>query len=102
EITKVVYPTGAYERFDYEAVAGVSFLKAPYPQGNRGVVDRWLSATGNSIDEVHWHYAASKSTSVLTVSTTAPEPDNSLTERLMSAETSEQFYAFGFSHVGLG
>src|ERR1051325_6787800 len=26
EITKVVYPTGAYERFDYAAVAGGSYL----------------------------------------------------------------------------
>lgn len=100
EITKVIYPTGAYERFDYAAVAGVGFLKPPYAQGNRGVVDRWLSPTGSGADEVHWHYAAAASSFVLTVSTTAP--DNTLSEQLMSAETSEGNDAFGFSHVEIG
>jgi RHS repeat-associated protein len=100
EITKVVYPTGGYERFDYAEVPGVSFLKAPYAQGNRGVIDRWLSPTGSSGDEVHWHYAASASSNVLTVSTTAP--DNTYSQHLMSAETSEGNDAFGFAHVELG
>jgi RHS repeat-associated protein len=100
ELTKVVYPTGGYERFDYAAVTGVSFLKAPYAQGNRGVVDRWLSPTGNSGDEVHWHYVTTASSSVLTVSTTAP--DGTLNERLMSAETEEPNWTYGFTHVLLG
>jgi RHS repeat-associated protein len=100
ELTKVVYPTGGYERFDYDTVAGVSFLKAPYAQGNRGVVDRWLSPTGNSGDEVHWHYAASASSNVLTVSIT--NPDGTLAKRYMSAETSEGNTPYGFSNVLLG
>jgi RHS repeat-associated protein len=100
EITKVVYPTGAYERFDHAAIAGVGYLPAPYGQANRGVVDRWLSPSGNGGDELHWHYAAAASSNVLTISTTAP--DESLTERLMSAETSEQSAYFGFSNPGLG
>ena len=100
EITKVVYPTGAYERFDYAAVAAVSYLEMPYNQGNRGVVDRWLSPSGNGGDEVHWHYAAAKSNFVLTVSTTAP--DNTVSQQLTKAETSEGYDTFGFGWAEMG
>lgn len=100
EITKVVYPTGAYERFDYDTVAGVGYLQWPYTQSNRGVVDRWLSPTGNSSDEVHWHYAAAASNFRLTVSTT--EPDNTVTERVLNAETSQGQSLYGFSWAELG
>ncbi|HEX5702842.1 MAG TPA: RHS repeat-associated core domain-containing protein [Pyrinomonadaceae bacterium] len=99
EITKVVYPTGAYERFDHAAVSGASFLETPYDQGNRGVVDRWLSPTGASADEVHWHYAAAKSNFVLTVSTTAP--DKTVNEQLIRAETSQGYDKFGFGWAEL-
>ena len=100
ELTKVTYPTGAYERFDYAAIPGVSFLKPHNAQANRGVIDRWLSPTGNSTDEVHWHYVASAGSSVLTTKTTAP--NNTVTERTMRAETDEVFYAYGFSDPKLG
>lgn len=100
EITKVVYPTGAYERFDYAAVAGVGYLEYPYTQSNRGVVDRWISPTGNSADEVHWHYGAVASNFRLTTTTT--EPDNSVTERVMNAETSQGQSFYGFSWAELG
>lgn len=100
EISKVVYPTGGYEKFDHEEVAGVSFLAVPYNQGNRGVVHRSLSSTGSSADEVHWHYDAVKSNFVLTSSTTAP--DNTVSQQLMKAETSEGTYTFGFSLAELG
>jgi RHS repeat-associated protein len=99
EMTKVVYPTGAYERFAYDTVAGVGYLEWPYTQANRGVVDRWLSPTGNSGDEVHWHYAAAVS-NFLTVSTT--EPDNTVTERVMNAEISQGQNTYGFSWAELG
>lgn len=100
EITKVVYPTGAYERFDYAAVIGASYLKVPYAQANRGVVDRWLSPTGNSTDEVHWHYGAAVTSGALTVSTT--EPDGTLNERLVYSEASTTNPTFGFSNLLVG
>ena len=100
EITKVVYPTGAYERFAYAAIPGASFLEMPYDQGNRGVVDRWLSPSGNGGDEVPWHYAAAKSNFVLTVSTTAP--DNTVSQQLTKAETSQGYDTFGFSWAEMG
>ncbi|MFY9618359.1 MAG: RHS repeat-associated core domain-containing protein [Pyrinomonadaceae bacterium] len=100
EITKVVYPTGGYERFDYATVAGVGYLEYPYTQSNRGVVDRWLSPSGNSADEVHWHYSAAANNFQLTVTTT--EPDNSVTERVMHAETSQGQSLYGFSWAELG
>lgn len=102
EITKVVYPTGGYERFDYATVTGVGFLQWPYTQANRGVVDHWLSPTGNASDEQHWHYGAAASSSGLTVTTTAPPPFNTVTERVMSAEASQGSNPYGFSLAELG
>ena len=96
EITKVVYPTGAYERFDYGEIAAVGALSTPYAQFNRGVVDRWLSPTGSSGDEVHWHYATTVGTQLMTVSTTAP--DGTLTERLIH-RGGTLGAMFGFSDV---
>ncbi len=100
EITKVVYPTGGYEKFDYATVPGVGFAQWPYTLSNRGVVDRWVSPSGNGSDEQHWHYAAAASNFRLTVTTTAP--DNTVTERVMSAETSQGSSNYGFSFAELG
>src|SRR6185436_10639232 len=68
EIVKIIYPTGGYERFAYDAVAPISYTKVPYKQANRGVVDRWVSAKGDGTDETHWQYSGS----TLTRSVTAP------------------------------
>jgi RHS repeat-associated protein len=100
EISKVEYPTGAYELFEHGKVAGASFLSTPYDQGNRGVINRSLSPTGAIEDEVHWHYDAVKSNFVLTTSSTAP--DNTVSQHLMKAETSEGSYTFGFLWAELG
>lgn len=99
EITKVVYPTGGYECFEYAPVAGVGFLQWPYTQGNRGVVHRWLNPSGSG-PELHWYYQAAANSFKLTVGTTAP--DNTFTERVMSAETSPSSNPYGFSFAELG
>lgn len=58
EIDKVVYPTGAYERFLHGQVTPLQTLTFPYAQANRGVVEKWVSRTGSSADEQHWTYSS--------------------------------------------
>ncbi len=56
EITKITYPTGGYERFEYGTVKPVGFAAAEiYTQANRGVRKRFVSSDGtNEIQE--WSY----------------------------------------------
>jgi RHS repeat-associated protein len=85
EIVKITFPTGGYERFAYGEVGALSDLVFPYDQANRGVLDRWVSPTGNVSDEQHWNYT--------THGTTAP--DGSYTVQLFHTTGVE--YQFGFS-----
>src|SRR5205085_5828264 len=58
EISKVIYPTGGYERFGY---GGAPMLSAEdglglYAQANRGVLDAFVSPDGTAASEAHWQY----------------------------------------------
>jgi RHS repeat-associated protein len=98
EITRIDYPTGGYERFRYAEIPSLGYSSADdvYTQTNRGVVERWVSSDGASVDQ-HWTYeavsAAYPSTDYF-VKTHAP--DGSYTERHLYR--SEDPY-FGFSNV---
>jgi RHS repeat-associated protein len=60
EIDKVIYPTGAYQRYQYDQVASPSHTSIPYDQGSRGVTSRWVSPNGTGgTDESQWLYEAS-------------------------------------------
>jgi RHS repeat-associated protein len=58
ELDKVIYPTGAYQRYKYGLVPAFGNPPVPYPQTSRGITSRWLSATGSGLlaDEVQWLY----------------------------------------------
>lgn len=56
EIDKVIYPTGGYERYEYGAIKPLGHQSGPYPQANRGVTQRRVSATGNAANEALWQY----------------------------------------------
>ncbi|MBK8150807.1 MAG: hypothetical protein IPK58_22050 [Acidobacteria bacterium] len=86
EITKILYPTGAVERFRYEHIPPIGATSDPT---NRGVVERWLIADGLT---QHWTYAANSSGDEIT--TTAP--DGSVTVRKMAYQAT--FGAFGFDN----
>src|SRR5262249_15092381 len=61
EIDKIVLPTGGYQRFRHNAVDGISSRIQSgkiYAQANRGVVESWISASGDGTDEAHWQYSA--------------------------------------------
>ena len=90
EITYIKYPTGAVDKFRYEAIPPYSFsVGTPekfYSQGNRGVVERWQSPDGNTANEQHWQYSIPhdnnlRATAPYRVITTAP--DDSYSERYL-------------------
>ncbi|HEV7684380.1 MAG TPA: BPSL0067 family protein [Pyrinomonadaceae bacterium] len=58
ELDKVIYPTGAYQRYQYAAVPALGNPLVPYPQMSRGITSRWLNAKGSAslADEVQWLY----------------------------------------------
>jgi RHS repeat-associated protein len=56
ELDKVIYPGGSYQRYQFGEVPGLTQQTIPYPQVNRGLTSRWLSANGAGNDEMHWLY----------------------------------------------
>jgi len=58
EISKIKYPTGVVERFNYEAVQPMGYDMADtFDQANRGVVDRWVYSDEQT-EVQHWEYEA--------------------------------------------
>lgn len=86
EIEKVVYPTGGYDRYVYNAVAPAADLSPPYTQANRGVTLREQSARGDGSDKSEWVYAAARVWDSAFVGAngnlivTATAPDKTVTE----------------------
>jgi RHS repeat-associated protein len=102
EIDKVVYPTGAYERYRYDMIQGISaslYEDDVYRHANRGVVERWVSETGDGTDEAqhHWQYSAGKSSESAPYTVVITAPDGSRTERLLLGPQGDA--RFGFEHV---
>jgi RHS repeat-associated protein len=56
EIDKIIYPSGAYQRYEYGWVASLGYQVAPYG-ASRGLKNRWFSANGTGTDEVQWTYS---------------------------------------------
>lgn len=56
EIDKIIYPSGAYQRYEYGWVAALGYPVIPYG-ASRGLKNRWLSASGTGTDEVQWSYS---------------------------------------------
>ena len=57
EIDKVVYPTGAFERYTFSKIPALGDVKPPYSQASRGVTLRQQSANGTGNDLLDWTYA---------------------------------------------
>jgi RHS repeat-associated protein len=97
EIDKVVYPTGGYERFRYGWADAASWSTGVYAQGNRGVVDRWVSAKGDGSDEAQNHWQYTSSNSVDRFGPGEVTPDGTYTERLIHREDGGNW---GYSYSG--
>ena len=96
EITRVVYPTGGYERFSYGSVTPLAAIGSPYSQGNRGVLQRRISATGSAGDEVIWNYSSTGTV----VTTTAP--DGTVTVRYLMPSAPAGTVVFGLEDPRAG
>jgi RHS repeat-associated protein len=58
EITKVIYPTTAYEQYEYaSSLADIDQDKQPYIQAQRRVTSRQLSVNGLGTDILEWKYS---------------------------------------------
>ena len=94
EIAKVVYPTGAYERYRYGIVPTLSTIYDPYSQANRGVLERRISADGTGNDEVIWHYEGGIVTTIA--------PNGTRTVRYLHAGYDFGTVVFGFEDPRAG
>ena len=100
EITRIDYPTGAYERFRYDNIAPLGYgTEEVYSQTNRGVVERWLSSDGSTADQ-HWTYEVAEGTYPSTdYVVKAFAPDGGHTERYLTRSGGPHF---GFTNVLAG
>lgn len=87
EMTKLIYPSGSYERFKYGTVSSSTTQNArPYSTTIRGVVERWASVDG-STESLYWKYESS-SVGINTLNTTI-FPDSTKTERYLHSGGSD-------------
>jgi RHS repeat-associated protein len=83
EISKIVLPTGGYEKFTHSFVLPVSSpinFKAVYAQANRGVTLYTVSPTGTGTDEANWTFSSTGTTVTVTA------PDSSRIESYLWAD----------------
>lgn len=94
EITRIIYPTGGYERFVYGFVEplGVN-ADMVYKQGNRGVHKRFVSFDGTT-ETQEWNYSSNG------VTTTIIAPDNSKSERDLHY-SHQSFFGFEDPRAGM-
>ena len=94
EITRIDYPTGAYERFRYDDIPPLGYgTEEVYSQTNRGVVERWVSSDGLAVDQ-HWTYGVTEGVYPSTdYVVKAFAPDGSHTERYLG-RSSDPYYGF--------
>lgn len=99
EISKIVYPTGAIERFAYGPIQPMGYDMADtFDKANRGVVDTWVYQNEQTLEQ-HWEYSAelipnSNGPAAYRIKTTAP--DGSYSERFIH-RTHDR--AYGFSNA---
>lgn len=85
EITKITYPTGGYERFEYGEVPALGYNAAEvYSQANRGVKKREVSFDGATVSQT-WIYDSDGSTITITA------PDGSKTTRTLHVSTGSSY-----------
>lgn len=97
EISKITYPSGGYERFEYARITPMGFTSLDvYAQANRGVVKRFVSIDGTT-EQQEWTYSEFSDPNGYALRTTAP--DGSKSERVLY---NSQSYGFGFDDPRAG
>lgn len=102
EITKVTYPTGAYEQYKYGQIKTVKSLSAPYDQASRGVISRWVSPTGTGTDRVQWKYGVTYDSTAMKYTKWTINPNNTYAESDLFKATSTSTEKFGFADPRIG
>jgi hypothetical protein len=104
ELDKVIYPTGAYQRYQYGPVAAVAGGGVvPYGQGTRGMISRWLSPNGTGgSDEVQWTYSASAWPLTVTAPDASGAPNGTRTETYFFTPQANQDNNFGYQDARMG
>jgi RHS repeat-associated protein len=100
EIDKVIYPTGAFEQYQYIPFHPIGDVRTPYSQGNRCVTSRKVSPNGTGNDLLTWSYTGSSRHVVAT----APDGTKAETIRASFATpehtgtrgTITKYWPFGF------
>ena len=86
EITVIIYPTGSYEEFDYEAIDPLSPSGLAFDQTNRGVKNRRVYSADGTLEQktkyqVAYSFATGgNSTYDVTTTSSKADPPNPLTE----------------------
>jgi RHS repeat-associated protein len=105
EVDKIIYPTGGYERFLYGQVQPIDVDSSyPYDQANRGVLERWVSPSGDGSEEStqHWVYTATYSQSTgWMYKSTVLAPNGTRSEQMQVPVGGDSFYGFGTALAGL-
>jgi RHS repeat-associated protein len=84
EIDKVVYPTGAYQRYQHNQIPPLTHTLVPYHQGSRGITSRWVSPNGTGgSDESQWLYSA---TIFFGYRVTVTAPNGMVTETVLHSD----------------
>ena len=111
EITKIVYPTGSFETFQYGQIAPMNGFDYPaYDQTNRGVVERNVFQANSTVPDQHWTYAVaftgSGANANYKVTMTSSKGNSSSTagaktERYLLSDTAHE-HQFGFDKPSAG
>ncbi len=108
EIDKIIYPTGAFEQYQFTAVPPIGDLKEPYSQTNRVVTQRQLSPKGDGSDLATWTYGVSGGLNSQTISMTAPDGTYNETVKYnfpaptQTGQGNPKFWPFGFEDARQG
>jgi RHS repeat-associated protein len=96
EITRIFYPTGAYERFRYDKTPVLASItpNPAYEQANRGVKEHWISFDGSTVAQ-HWRYESFGDVIVTTA------PDGTKTRRKLFTSGVESRFGLDDPRTGM-
>jgi len=98
EISKIIYPTGSYETFDYAQIVPIAAHQSQiFSQTNRGVVKRNVYNSNHQLEQ-RWNYSAqvpdpTNPTSPYIVTTIAPHKSDSTVENETGRMKTVQYLA---------
>lgn len=102
ELTKTIYPTGAYDTVTFAVLPPIGDVRQPYAQAVRGVTERKLSPSGSGSDLITWTYSVTDVDQRQVITATAPDGSvvetrrHNFTVPTFSHPHPSQYWPFGF------